>query len=84
MATILKQFEQSCDEMDDRTKVNLINHVPFSRVWAEVDPVAYRCALADFQPVCEWCGREFWPDSSADEEAVCQDETCQREAGERS
>ena len=62
--------------MDDASKLALVAHVPFARLLEDTDPIAYRCGLSDFQPVCDECLHEFWADDP-DEDAVC--DTCREE-----
>lgn len=72
MATVQEQYCEMLEQLPDSTKIQLIEHAGFANVYKEVDPVSYRCGLADFQPQCEECGHEYWPDSF-DDEAICED-----------
>jgi len=76
MSTPREQFDSMLDELDPESKLRLIEHVPFAKLLEEVDPVAYRCGVSDFQPSCDKCGSEFWADDP-DEEALC--ESCKAE-----
>lgn len=77
MSTPREQYHAMLDELDAESKLHLIDHVPFAKLLEEVDPVAYRCGVSDYQPCCDECGREFWADDP-DDEAVCAD--CRAEA----
>jgi hypothetical protein len=70
MSTPKEQYESMLDELDSDSKLALIDHVPFARLLEEVDPVAYRCGMSDYQASCDECGDEFWADDP-DEPAVC-------------
>lgn len=70
MSTAREQYDAMLDELDSESKLRLIDHVPFARLLAEVDPIAYRCGVSDFQATCDECYDEFWADDP-DDEAVC-------------
>lgn len=70
MSTPREQYHAMLEELDDASKLRLIEHVPFAKLLEEVDPVAYRCGCNDYQAVCDECGDEFWADDP-DAEAVC-------------
>jgi hypothetical protein len=53
MSTVKEQYDSMLDELDEESKVALINHVPFAKILEEVDPIAYRCGMNDYQPTCE-------------------------------
>lgn len=72
MSTPREQFDSMLDDLDAESKLRLIEHVPFAKLLEEVDPIAYRCGVSDFQASCDKCGSEFWPDDP-DEEALCED-----------
>lgn len=72
MSTPREQFDAMLDELDPESKLRLIEHVPFAKLLEEVDPIAYRCGVSDFQASCDECGNEFWADDP-DKEALCED-----------
>jgi len=72
MSTPREQYDSMLEDLDDETKVKLIEHVfaNFVRFYSEECPVDYRCGMADFQAQCDECHHEFWADDP-DEDAVC-------------
>ena len=76
MSTPREQYDAMLDELDSKSKLALIDHVPFAKLLEEVDPVAYRCGCNDWGAQCDECNGEFWADDP-DEDAVC--DTCREE-----
>ena len=79
MSTPREQYDAMLDNLDDESKLRLIEHVfrrGFASFYAEECPVDYRCGVSDYQASCDECGREFWADDP-DEDAVC--DTCREE-----
>lgn len=72
MSTPREQYDSMLDDLDTESKVRLIDHVPFAKLLEEVNPVAYRCGVNDFQAQCDECHGEFWADDP-DAEAFCLD-----------
>ena len=72
MSTPREQYDAMLDDLDTESKIHLIDHVPFAKLLEEVDPVAYRSGVNDFQARCDDCHSEFWADDP-DEPAVCPD-----------
>lgn len=70
MTTPKQQYDDMLDRLDSHTKEQLLSHIPFGKVLEQLDPISYRCGLADYQANCDRCHREFYPDDS-DAEALC-------------
>jgi hypothetical protein len=70
VSTPREQYEAMLDELDDCTKMRMLDHIPFARLLEDADPTTFRCGLADFEPQCDKCGEPYTADDE-DADAIC-------------
>jgi hypothetical protein len=58
------------DDLNDRTKMSMLDHIPFARLLEDADPIAFRCGLADYEPACDRCGEQYTAEDE-DADAIC-------------
>jgi hypothetical protein len=72
MATVETQYREYLDILHDENPGALFRDYSGARTLEEIDPIAYRVGLADYEPTCEKCGETFCVEDT-DGEAVCAD-----------